>query len=815
MTLRRTMLLALLAAVLLMLGLLVQLIESGRTARRIDRVSSLATDVTTAVASLDQLVYEYMLHPHERPAMQWRMLSRELDDKLDALEGAGGDVIAVQRLREKNRQSGEIFEAIVAEMKRDDPALAGLVIRRSLLAEQMLFLSRSLTKDAAMIKRSAEERQAWLQRRDGIATIAGLCVMVAMLAWLLWYVHREVLLRLEALRIGTNRAAAGDLDQRVADGRVDELGDLAVAFDRMLDEVRDSRRRLGEEEALRASEERQRQIIDALPGLVWAAQPDGRVDVYNRAWKERMGVDVLQQGFEWESLIHPDDVRRWQQTWTSALVARAPIEAEFRLRQRSGWRWHLARVAPLAREDGRILRWVGTATDIHQHKESEEHLRRSRNQAELLSRAGLDLVAELDPRRLSQRVIDTATALAGAELGALLYQMTDKQGKVARLYSISGAVGGLPAGTPLALAGEVPPDPFSSSGSVRSDDVRNDPRCASGVVFPGLPPGHPALVSYLAVPVRTRSGEVIGGLFCGHSQAGHFTDQHERLIAGLAALAATAFDNARLIEAERRHRRLADQRSSELARSNAELEQFAYICSHDMQEPLRMVSSFLGLLQERYRDRLDDRGMGFIARAIDGATRMQTLIRDILAFSRVGRGERAEERVRLREVVSEALANLQLQIASVGARIEVGEMPTIRGNRLQCVQLFQNFISNALKFSGKAPPVVRISAVREVTWWRLSVSDNGIGIDPAHHQRIFQIFQRLHGRDCYEGTGIGLSLCQKIVLAHGGRIGVDSAVGQGATFWFTLPDADDHTPPHGSSQQGSGAHHLLMQSGSP
>jgi light-regulated signal transduction histidine kinase (bacteriophytochrome) len=304
------------------------------------------------------------------------------------------------------------------------------------------------------------------------------------------------------------------------------------------------------------------------------------------------------------------------------------------------------------------------------------------------------------------------------------------------------------------------------------------------------------VVSYLAVPVRTRSGAVIGGLLCGHSQAAQFTMQHERLILGIAALAATAFDSARLIDAERRHRRLADQRSSELARSNAELEQFAYICSHDLQEPLRMVSSFLGLLEERYRDRLDERGLGFIQRAVDGATRMQNLVRDILSFSRVGRGERAEEVLQLTQVVDEAVANLQAAIEHTGARIERNDLPAVRGNRLQCVQLFQNLLSNALKFQGEGPPLIRITAKKEGPRWRISIADNGIGIDPTHHKRIFQLFQRLHGREQYEGTGIGLSLCQKIVLAHGGTIGVDSEPGKGSVFWFTLPDAaeQEHTP---------------------
>ncbi|MBA3938300.1 MAG: GAF domain-containing protein, partial [Planctomycetes bacterium] len=299
-----------------------------------------------------------------------------------------------------------------------------------------------------------------------------------------------------------------------------------------------------------------------------------------------------------------------------------------------------------------------------------------------------------------------------------------------------------------------------------------------------------AVRSYLAVPLRTRSGRIIGGIYCAHAQPGRFSLHHERLVAGIAALAAIALDNARLFEGERRQRRLADNRAGELARSNAELEQFAYICSHDLQEPLRMISSFLGLLEERYREQLDERGRGFIARAVAGASRMQNLIRDILSFSRVSRGERAEERLELREALDEALSNLQPQLDAAHAIVEVGILPVVRGNRLQFLQLFQNLVGNALKFTDGRSPLIRIAAQREESGWRVTVADNGIGIAPEHHRRIFQVFQRLHGRERYEGTGIGLSLCEKIVLAHGGTIGVESQPGEGATFWFTLPDGE-------------------------
>jgi PAS domain S-box-containing protein len=803
MSLRRAVMVAVASASLLILALLIHLARSGAASRSLDETSRLSNAVTTSVAELDQLVYEFMLHPHARPVQQWRILSEDLQRLFTRLEDVGGPDQLVERLRSEHLQARELFETIVSDtnsQQAEVPNAAVVHLRRSRLAEQMLLVSRSLVNHANAIHRAGLREQSRIKHRDDAITIAALGATIALLAWLLSHVHRQVLSRLETLRIGAERAAGGQLEVRFGDQRDDEIGRLSRSFDHLLAEVRGSRERLSEEAALRASEERQRQIIDALPGLVWAARPDGTIDTSNRSWREQFEVTPDAPGYDWTELMHPNDLAAWRSAWSAALISGAGFEIEFRLRRREDWCWYLTRVAPLANDRGRILRWVCKAVDINHHKQLENHLRNSRNQAELLNQAGLDLVGELDIDRLTQRVTDTARALVDAEFAALFYNVTDaKGGDTYQLYAVSGLPKEAFSRFGMPRATELFRPTFTGEGVVRCDDVRQDPRYGHSAPHHGTPDGHPTVVSYLAVPVRTRSGAVIGGLFCGHSQPGQFTVQHERLVLGIAALAATAFDSARLIDAERRQRRLADSRSFELARSNAELEQFAYICSHDLQEPLRMVSSFLSLLEERYQGQLDDRGRDFIRRAIEGSSRMQKLVRDILAFSRVGRGERAEEVLALDEVVDEALANLQATIEQAGARIVRGTLPMVRANRLQCVQLFQNLIGNALKFRGDDAPVVHLAATQDGHRWRLTVSDNGIGIDPTQHHRIFQVFQRLHGRDQFEGTGIGLSLCQKIVLAHGGDIGVESQLGHGATFWFTLPDSSEHehTPPSG------------------
>jgi signal transduction histidine kinase/CHASE3 domain sensor protein len=250
----------------------------------------------------------------------------------------------------------------------------------------------------------------------------------------------------------------------------------------------------------------------------------------------------------------------------------------------------------------------------------------------------------------------------------------------------------------------------------------------------------------------------------------------------LAPLIAAALENAHLYHA-------LETTAAELQRSNGELQQFAYVASHDLQEPLRMVSSYIQLLQRRYQGQLDAKADTFIGFAVDGVARMQRLINDLLAYSRVGTHGAPLVPADCGEVMAGVIAALGAPIAETGARVTYGELPTVLADATQLGQLFQNLIGNALKFCTGVTPEITISAERAGGEWLFRVRDNGIGIDPAYAERIFIIFQRLHSRDEYPGTGIGLAICKKIVERNGGRIWVESQSGQGATFTFSLPDA--------------------------
>ena len=225
----------------------------------------------------------------------------------------------------------------------------------------------------------------------------------------------------------------------------------------------------------------------------------------------------------------------------------------------------------------------------------------------------------------------------------------------------------------------------------------------------------------------------------------------------------------------------------ELERSNAELEQFAYVASHDLQEPLRMVASYTQLLGRRYGDRLEGDAKEFMAFIVDGAARMKQLIEDLLAYSRVGTRGKEFQPVKLDAVVERARVNLRAALEESGGAITHDALPVVMGDEMQLTQLFQNLAGNALKFHGEAKPLIHISGIEREHEFEITVQDNGIGIEAQYFERIFMVFQRLHDKGEYPGTGIGLAICKKVVDRHGGRIWVESRPGGGSRFLFTLP----------------------------
>jgi PAS domain S-box-containing protein len=277
-----------------------------------------------------------------------------------------------------------------------------------------------------------------------------------------------------------------------------------------------------------------------------------------------------------------------------------------------------------------------------------------------------------------------------------------------------------------------------------------------------------------------QAGEDRGECHCRMTVTPILSDEKEAIVRQWLLIAEDITDLKRS-EADLAHR------AKELERSNKALAEFAYVASHDLQEPLRMVSSYTQLLAKRYQGKLDQDADEFIAYAVEGATRMQELIHDLLEYSRVDIRQTPFEILAVSSAFLKAMANLQSSIQTSGAVVTSDPLPTVKGDPGQLTQLFQNLIGNAIKFRGTECPRIHVAAGRQGDNWIVSVSDNGLGIEPEYAERIFEVFQRLHVREDYPGTGIGLAICRKVVQRHGGRIWVDSRPGPGSTFTFTLP----------------------------
>ena len=299
------------------------------------------------------------------------------------------------------------------------------------------------------------------------------------------------------------------------------------------------------------------------------------------------------------------------------------------------------------------------------------------------------------------------------------------------------------------------------------------------------------------VPLRDKTGRIIGTMGISRDiterkkaeqELNAYKARLEELVQSRTAQLSRA--NAQL-ECDIAKRNLTEQElarnAHELARSNADLEQFAYVASHDLQEPLRMVASYTQLLARRYKGKLDADADEFIGFAVDGANRMQQLIQDLLMYSRLTTTRKPLEQTESKAACDAALMNLRQSIEHSGAIVTIGHLPTVLGDSTQLSQLFQNLIGNGIKYCNGHKPRIEVSSCAESEHWVFSVEDNGIGIEPQYFERIFQMFQRLHTRQHYSGTGIGLAICRKIVERHGGIIWLESQIGSGSKFIFTIP----------------------------
>jgi signal transduction histidine kinase len=335
-----------------------------------------------------------------------------------------------------------------------------------------------------------------------------------------------------------------------------------------------------------------------------------------------------------------------------------------------------------------------------------------------------------------------------------------------------------------------------SSAHTQAVAALSDSAVVLDAVFIAVAVGLAAIVVLLAIGLRATAIRPLHRLAAEARQVADGDFEHEVSLAGPREVTDLAVDvnsmRERILEelaASRRANIVLQEHTEELERSNSELEQFAYIASHDLQEPLRKVASFTQLLQRRYGGQLDARADQYIEFAVDGAKRMQALINDLLQYSRVGRSAREPALVSSDAALAQARNNLATAMEETGATVETGHLPLVLAELTLLTAVFQNLLSNALKFSGGKPPRIVVTCTRDDPFWLFSFSDNGIGIEPEYADRIFAIFQRLHERTAYPGTGIGLAMTRKIIEYFGGRIWLDTTCTEGSRFLFTLPAA--------------------------
>ncbi|MEH1866067.1 MAG: GAF domain-containing protein [Nostoc sp.] len=549
-------------------------------------------------------------------------------------------------------------------------------------------------------------------------------------------------------------------------------------------------------EALQKSEERWQLALHGNNDGIWDWNLKTNEVFFSTRWKEMLGYkdhEVSNGWDEWIKRIHPDE-RDWVlQAFQDHFAKKTPFYVcEYRVQCQDGsYKWILDRGQALWDALGDIVRMVGSYTDITDRKQADEELKRQNLRSQLFAEITLKIRESLQIDEILQSTVTEVQKLLQADRVLIFRLESDGSGTV-----VQEAV--LP-GWPIILGKNIFDPCFKEEYIEKYRQGRV--RAMEDVEAAQIQPCHReflqqfAVRANLVVPILVRDG--IWGLLLAHQCTAprKWNNFETELLQQLANQIGIGLSQAQLLEKE-------TQQSQELVRSNAELEQFAYVASHDLQEPLRMVTSYLQLLERRYKNQLDANADQFITYAVDGARRMQTLINDLLNYSRVSTRGQLFKLVDCDVILQQAIANLQIAIADSQAIITYDHLPRVMADTTQLTQVFQNLIGNAIKFCQNQQPQIHIGVAKPnpnsdeeslnsiplADEWLFSIHDNGIGLESQYAERIFIIFQRLHGRDKYPGTGIGLAICKKIIERHGGRIWVESKPDQGSTFYFTIPD---------------------------
>jgi len=569
-------------------------------------------------------------------------------------------------------------------------------------------------------------------------------------------------------------------------------------------------------------------MADSMPQLVWITRPDGFHEYYNQRWYEFTGTKPgSTDGEGWNDLFHPNDQARAMKRWKHSLETGEKYEIEYRLyhRKSGAYKWVIGRARPYYDEDGAIEKWYGTCTDINDQKRAEKRQK-------FLSEATKQLNESLDYEATIQKVSELCVPDIADWCTVDLYDKVEGFTQVSMAHADPKK---------HALASQYRQDhPLTIDESagvpavIKSGKTEFTPHITQDDITAVMEPGPDRdfmlslhLRSAIIVPIKINHKNA-GALSLIVSDSGYdYSEVDLELAKELALRISIAITNSMLYSdslEEVKHRKSLEKQlilekqklesrvkertaqlnltnqglrdeilrrreaEEELTRSNKELEDFAYVASHDLQEPLRKIQAFGDLLESEYKESLGE-GADYLARIKSASSRMSTLIQDLLTFSRVATRVNPPEPVDLNETVTAVIDDLESRIDDHGGKVTFGELPTVIADPTHMRQLFQNLIGNALKFHRPdVNPMVHIDErTGDDSYFEITVCDNGIGFDEKYLDRIFSVFQRLHGREEYEGTGIGLAVCRKIVEQYDGTITAETKKDKGSTFIIKLP----------------------------
>lgn len=543
-----------------------------------------------------------------------------------------------------------------------------------------------------------------------------------------------------------------------------------------------------------------RTLLDNLPAGAYTCDADGLITYFNQraalVWGREPALNDPIDRFcgSFKLFAADGSPLQHEECWMGLAIRqeRAFVGEEIIVERPDGERLTvLAHATPIHDESGELIGAVNVLVDITAQKQAELELREKNALLASMHKTSVSLSSELDVRKLVQVVTDIGVEVTKAQFGAFFYNQVGDEGEMYTLFALSGADYDAFEKFPMPRNTQLFGPTFQGEGVVRSADITTDPRYGQNRPYRGMPEGHLPVRSYLAVPVVSRSDEVLGGLFFGHEEVGVFDDQAEQLITGIGSQAAVAIDNARLYEQALILNESLDEkvrsRTAELQVLNQELESFNYSVSHDLRSPLRAISGFSQALLSDYGKELDDEARHYLERINLGTLRMSDLIDSLLQLSRLTRVKVQRVEIDLGEFVGSIVKDLREREPDRPVAVEVDAGLTIRGDRTLLRIALENLLGNSWKFTRHEESArVEVGAEERDGETVYFVKDDGVGFDMRYVDKLFKAFQRLHGVDEFEGMGIGLATVQRVINRHGGRIWAEGEPGKGARFYFTL-----------------------------